>query len=126
MRYLLDTSFVVDHLRADPLAIERLDAIYLAGDEPILSSVTTAEVWAGTGPTGDPAIDRFLRYLEYVHASPETARRAGVWRAEARRRGFVLATTDALIAATAYDLDAAVLTRNLRDFALTPVRVETY
>ncbi len=33
---------------------------------------------------------------------------------------------DALIAAMAFDLDAVVLTRNVRDFELTPVRVETY
>ena len=34
--------------------------------------------------------------------------------------------TDALIAAAAESLDAVLLTRNLRDFARTPVRVETY
>jgi hypothetical protein len=66
------------------------------------------------------------RYLEYVHPGPATARLAGTWRAAARRRGHVLSLADALIAATAYDLGAAVLTRNARDFALTPVRVETY
>jgi len=33
---------------------------------------------------------------------------------------------DALIASAAVAIDAAVLTRNVRDFALTPVRVETY
>jgi predicted nucleic acid-binding protein len=33
---------------------------------------------------------------------------------------------DALIAAAAYVMNAAVLTRNQRDFALTPIRVETY
>jgi hypothetical protein len=31
-----------------------------------------------------------------------------------------------LVAAAAEALHAAVLTRNVRDFALTPVRVETY
>jgi predicted nucleic acid-binding protein len=33
---------------------------------------------------------------------------------------------DALIAAAAQSLDAAILTRNVSDFALTPVRIETY
>jgi len=31
-----------------------------------------------------------------------------------------------MLAATAFGVGAAVLTRNVRDFALTPVRVETY
>lgn len=126
MRYLLDTSFVVDHLRGDSGANARLDAMYRSGDDPIVSSVTTAEIWSGPPPGGDPAIERFLRFVEYVHAGPFTARLAGEWRSAARRRGSTLETTDALIAATAYHLDAAVLTRNVRDFELTPVRVETY
>ncbi len=44
-------------------------------------------------------------------------------RRPAARQGLSL--PDALIAAAAED-DAIVLTRNVRDFALTPVRVETY
>jgi predicted nucleic acid-binding protein len=32
----------------------------------------------------------------------------------------------ALIAATAFDVNATVLTRNVRDLAMTPARVETY
>ena len=48
------------------------------------------------------------------------------WRAAARESGRTLDLPDALIAATAFDLDAAVLTRNVQDFALTPVRIETY
>lgn len=126
MKYLLDASFVIDHLRADHGAVARLEAIYRAGDDPIVSSVTTAEIWSGPPPGGDPAVDRFLRHIEYVHAGPGTARLAGEWRSAARREGSALATTDALIAATAYDLGATVLTRNVRDFALTPVKVETY
>ncbi len=51
---------------------------------------------------------------------------AGSWREVARSRGRHLSLADALIAAAAHDADAAVLTRNVRDFALTPVRVETY
>lgn len=47
-------------------------------------------------------------------------------RAAARQSGKTLALTDALIAATADAVDAVVLTRNVRDLALTPVRVETY
>jgi predicted nucleic acid-binding protein len=67
-----------------------------------------------------------LRYLEYVHPGPATARLAGTWRADARRRGRTLSLPDALIAATAHELAAAVLTRNVRDYALTPVRLEPY
>jgi predicted nucleic acid-binding protein len=51
---------------------------------------------------------------------------AGTWRRLAHERGYRLSLPDALIASAADAVDAAVLTRNVRDFALTPVRIETY
>ena len=126
MKYVLDSTFLIDCLRSVPAAIDRLDAMYAAGDDPIVTSVSVAEVWAGRRTEGDPAVESSLRFLEYVHAGPSTARLAGEWRARARERGRSLDTPDALIAATAFDLEAIVLTRNAHDFELTPVRVETY
>jgi predicted nucleic acid-binding protein len=124
---MLDTTFLIDHLRAVPGAIDRLEQMYAQGDDPIVTSITTAELWAGLRAEADsPLIDTALRYLEYVPGGPEAARVAGEWRASARRKGFDLDVTDALIAATAFHLGAAILTRNVRDLALTPVRVETY
>ena len=85
------------------------------------------------GPADHPRRDRIHSYteqalchFEYVDPGPATARLAGEWRALAREIGRALDTPDAIIAATAFHEEAAVLTRNVRDFALTPVRVETY
>ena len=126
MRYVLDSSFCIDHFRGLPDASRRLDSLYADGDDPIVTSVTVCEVWSGRRRAGDPSIADFFRYLEYVHAGPTAARLAGEWRAQARESGRMLDVPDALIAACAFELDAAVLTRNVRDFELTPVRVETY
>jgi predicted nucleic acid-binding protein len=57
---------------------------------------------------------------------PKLPLQAGAWRAEARARGRTLSLADALIAAAAFSNGAVVLTRNVRDFWLTPVQVETY
>lgn len=124
-RYLLDASFLIDHLRGLPEATGRFVALNEAGDDLIISDVSAAEVWSGR-PAEEPEIDVLLRYLELVQPGPETSRQAGRWRADARAAGRALALPDALIAASAFHLDAAVLTRNIRDFALTPVRIETY
>ena len=126
MRYVLDSTFLIDHLRSDAAALARLERMYIEGDDPIVTAVTTTEVWAGRKVEGDPAIEAFLRYFEYIHAGPSTARLAGEWRAKAREIGLTLKAPDAIIAATAFDLGATVLTRNVRDFELTPVRVEAY
>ncbi len=125
-RIVLDASFLIDHLRARPAAVERLRTIYEAGDDPILTDVASAEVWSGWRSADEAEIETFLRYFEFVQPGPETSRLAGVWRAQARASGSTLGTMDALIAASAFHLSATVLTRNVRDFALTPVRVETY
>ena len=125
-RYLLDTTFLIDHLRGSPDAVQRFREMNESGDESIVTDITVTELWSGRRPGSGPEIERFLRYIEYVHPGPETARLAGIWRAEAREKGRTSGTPDALIAATAVDQDAAVLTRNTRDFALMPVRVESY
>lgn len=126
MKVMLDTTFVIDHQRDVPAAVERMHEMLERGDEPIVTSVVVSEAWVGAREPDDPSLDRFLRYLEYVHPGPETARLAGEFRADARRRGFTLGLADALIAASAFHLHATVLTRNVRDFELTPVRLETY
>jgi predicted nucleic acid-binding protein len=126
MKYLLDTTFLIDVLRGVPAALERLDRLHQEGDDPLVTAITTTELWAGRVAGTEAAIEGIVRYLEFLHAGPSTARRAGEWRADARQAGKTLSTPDALIAATAFDVGAAILTRNVRDFAPTPIRIETY
>jgi predicted nucleic acid-binding protein len=126
MRYLLDTTFVIDHLRGDPVTVARLASIVENGDEPFICDVVACEAWTGAHDDFDPDLVGLLRFVEFVQAGPAQAHRAGRWRADARRRGWTLSSPDALIAASAEAIDAVVLTRNLRDFALTSAQVESY
>jgi len=64
--------------------------------------------------------------MEFVQPGPEQAMTAGRWRAGLARIGRTLSLGDALIASSAESRSARVLTRNVRDFAMTPVGVETY
>ena len=126
VRYMLDSAFVIDHLRGLPEAVERFARLFADGDEPIVTAVVVCEVATGAPLHPDPDLMAFLEPVELIHPGPETALLAGAWRASARRRGHHLSLPDSLIAATASSVDAVVLTRNLRDFALTDVRVEAY
>ena len=126
MRLLLDSSFVIDHLRGDHGALERWDAIFRKGDEPYVSEVVVCEVQSGLRPTDRPLLETVLEPVEFVQPGLAAALVAGRWRWEARERGAALSLADALIAAAADALVCAVLTRNVRDFALTPVPIETY
>ena len=126
MNLLLDSTFLIDMLRGEPSALARLAVIFEDGDQPILNEIVVCEVRAGLIERDVAAFEDRIRWMEFVQPGPAAPLRAGQWRADSRARGRVLSLADALIAAAADANDAAVLTRNVRDFSLTPVRVETY
>ncbi len=124
--FLLDTSFVIDCWRGRAEAVARLERLF-TDDGPIyITEVVICELFAGLREADRNTACRFLEPIEFIQPGPETALNAGVWRAQAREGGATLQLPDALIAAAADAVGATVLTRNLHDFALTPVRVETY
>jgi len=126
MRLLLDSTFLIDYLRGDEDATNRFERFWIDGDELMVNEVVVAEAWSG-GREGEAArLRAMLDPVEFIQPGIEVARTAGQWRAIVRARGGALSLADALIAATADAASAAVLTRNIRDFSLTPVRVETY
>ena len=126
MRFVVDSSFVIDHLLGDPGAIARWDRAFVEGEQPFITEIVVCEVRAGLREPDEAIFSSFLRPIEVVQPGPGSAMQAGRWRYAAHQQGRSLSLGDALIAAAADVLSAAVLTRNLRDFALTPVRVETY
>jgi hypothetical protein len=125
-RFLLDTTFIIDHLRGDPAAIGRLRAVVESGDLAFVNDVVSAEAWAGAPSDDDHDLTALLRFLEFIAAGPDHAKQAGRWRANARAGGRELSIADALIGAGAAASRATVLTRNAKDFALMPVSVESY
>lgn len=125
-RYVLDSTFLIDYLRDVAPAVARFARFFEEGDDPMVTEIVVSEVATGSPQHPDPELVHFLEQMDFVQPPYEAALRAGQWRAEARRAGRTLSLADALIAAVADFAGATVLTRNERDFALTPVRVETY
>jgi predicted nucleic acid-binding protein len=126
VRILADSAFVIDYLRGEVEAEARWQAVFADGDEPVVNEIVVCEVSAGLKPWELHDLDAFLEPVEFIQPGPDAALLAGRWRSAARARGWTLGLADALIAAAAYTDNAAVLTRNTRDFALTPVRLVTY
>jgi predicted nucleic acid-binding protein len=122
---MLDTSFLIDYLRDLPESVRKMRSMFASGDDLFVNAIAVCEAASGAIP-GDRALAALVEPLEFVQPGPPTALLAGKWRFEARAAGKTLGLADSLIAAAAYDLGATVLTRNLRDFALTPARVEAY
>ena len=126
MNLVVDSSFVIDHLLGDPAARSRWARVFAEGEQPFVTEIVVCEVRAGLREADERHLAAFLRPIEFVQPGPDAAMLAGRWRYAAHRSGRHLSLADGLIAAAADAMRAAVLTRNVRDFALTPVRVETY
>jgi len=126
MYLILDSTFVIDHLRGDSGARGRWHRMFEEGDQPVVTEIVVCEVRTGLRTQDEPILDRLLLPTEFVQPGRETAMLAGIWRAEVSAAGRTLGLPDALIAAAAFQLNGGVVTRNVRDFGLTPVRVVAY
>jgi len=126
MTYFLDTAFLIDFLRGDPGAVARLGALFDSGATLLVNDVVVCELFTGSRRDPDAELVALLEPLDFVQPGPSVATLAGRWRHAASQSGHTLSLADALIAAASFDNGATVLSRNARDFALTPVDVESY
>jgi predicted nucleic acid-binding protein len=126
MRYLLDSTLLIDHANRDPAALGMLRSLFEEGHELYTCDVVTCEALS-FGDSGDlHHLESLLDALEYVALSPPAARWAGASRRARHRTGGKRAVGDALIAGLAVELEAVVVTRNVRDFDQQGVRTLEY
>jgi predicted nucleic acid-binding protein len=126
VRYLLDSTLVIDHGNADPDAIEMLRRLVEQGHDLYTCDVVTCESLSFGGSSDLRHLESLLDSLEYVATSPTAARWAGESRSALHRAGGKRTVGDALIAGVAAELDAIVVTRNGRDFARQGIRTLAY
>lgn len=126
MRYLLDSTLLIDHANLDEPAAALLTDLHAKANELYTCDVVTCE----TLSQGDASHLRHLRALldalEYVGTSPGAARWAAAARLARHRAGGKLGLGDSLIAGVAAELGATVVTRNRPDFERQGIEVLTY
>jgi predicted nucleic acid-binding protein len=125
VRYLLDTTLLIDHANGLPAAVQTVASLFEEPNDLYTCDVVTAEALSGGTNEQRQVIRSMLDVLEYVSTSPDAARSAGEsrrLRGADGRRGI----GDALIAAVAHQLDAVIITRNPRDFEQQGVPVRLY
>ena len=114
---LIDTSVLIDHLRKYAPATNFLENIFKSGIPVKLSTVTVMELFAGKSmqnPKREEAVVQLLELFESVPVTQKIAKRAGILLRFYRSNG--LTPADALIAGTALEQEAALVTRNIRHF----------
>jgi len=116
---LLDTSVLIDHLRGYKPSTEFLKAAFNSGALVTISAVTEMELHAGKSME-DPAIERdvlkFLKLFKTLPVTSNISRQAGLLLRRHRHQG--LTPIDAIIASTAMEHNATLITRNIKHFRM--------
>jgi predicted nucleic acid-binding protein len=114
-RYVLDSDFLIEHLRGIASARAFFDEL---NGELFVSAVTVTELYSGIRhERHQQATERLLRSLEIVPVDEPIAKRAGLLRSQ-YRQSHGLSTPDALIAATAEQIQATLVSFNQRHFSM--------
>jgi predicted nucleic acid-binding protein len=112
---LLDSSVAIDYLRDHAPAVEIVEA-----DQDWIgaSEMTRFEILVGLKPDEEHAAETFFTVLGWVPISEPIARRAASLAREFRAAHSGIEDADYLIAATALELEADLVTTNIRHFPM--------
>lgn len=115
MSVVFDTSILIDILRNDRAALAYVRGVR---EVPICSEATRVEVVRGLRSAERAGAERLFQTLRWVSVDEPISRRAGELgrRWDRHRSGISLA--DLVIAATAEQLDAELVTTNVRHFPM--------
>jgi len=121
VQYLLDSDAVIDYINGVQRSVHFLEGFLTQGDGFCTCAVVVAEVFSGLMPERLTRGEQILESCLFLDETFEIGRRAGEWRFDFRRRG--LSVTDTIIAATAYENQAAIITGNVSDFRIPELNV---
>ena len=126
MRYLLDSTLLIDHANRDEPAGKLLTRLHTEPHELYTCDVVTCETLSQGDATHLRHLRSLLDALDYVATSPGAARWAANSRLRRHRAGGTLGLGDSLIAGVAAELGATVVTRNRPDFERQGIAVLDY
>jgi predicted nucleic acid-binding protein len=114
MKIIVDTSIIIDILRNVKASI---DLVHRLSKENLLfiSGITEAELFSGKDADNERKKEKILELLSYfqkINPNNEILQKAGEF-----RRKYNVSLLDCIIAATAYYLNAEILTKNEKDFS---------
>ena len=119
LRYLVDTDWVINYLRAHPAIVSRLGELQPQG--LALSIISLAELYEGVFFSRDPDGDGqdladFLRGVTVLGIDADIAQLFGRERGRLRAAGMMIGDFDLLIGATALAHNLTLLTNNRSHF----------
>lgn len=122
-KYLLDTTALINHLRGRPEVVDLVSSLASQGHQLGICCINVAELYSGLNPGEQDRAERLVDSLDYYEVSREAAKQAGRYRYDFARRGVTLSFADTLIAATAINEMATLITANAKDFPMEELQL---
>ena len=123
MRYLLDSSVVINWLNGMPEAERLLTELVESGEVLALNAVSVAETYSSLADDERAAADALIGSADYWELTVDEATLAGAYRYQYARQGVTLSVPDMLLAAQAVSRDATLVTGNVRHFPMPELRL---
>jgi predicted nucleic acid-binding protein len=117
---LVDTSIIVDHLRADERASALLERLFLENERVWAAVPTRTEVLAGVRARERAAMESLFELMSWIEIDVALADAAGELARRYRASHSGIDTTDYLIAAGAESVGARLVTLNVKHFPMFP------
>ncbi len=118
MILLLDTTVLIDALRARKGRRALLAELIEGGHTLATAAINVGEVYAGMRPGEEPQTEALISNLECFSMTEAVARKAGRLKCEWAQRGQTFALADMIVAATALEHEATLMTDNRKDFRM--------
>lgn len=122
-KYLLDTTALIDHLRGSHEVVQLITDLAHQGHQLGVCCINVAELYSGLSQSERAKAHRLIDTLEYYEVSRSAAKLAGSYRFDFARQGVTLSTADTIVAATAAEQDATVITANLKDYPMEEIKL---
>jgi predicted nucleic acid-binding protein len=118
MILLLDTTVLLDVLRARRNRRSLLAELVAGGHLLATAAINVGEVYAGMRVGEEKRTEAFLSSLDCYPITAAIARRAGSLKSAWAQKGKTLSLADMIVAATALEHGLALMTDNRKDFPL--------
>jgi predicted nucleic acid-binding protein len=119
---LIDTDIAIDHFHGHRAALEYFAVTLAAGEKLAISVVTLTELASGMRAGEEQRTERLFRFFTILDVTEAIGRQAGTYLRQFRR-SHNLELGDALIAATAAQAGAELITRNLKHYPMTDIGI---
>ena len=122
LRYLLDSDIIIDILRNDINVKSYVKKLKINNSNFFYLPVSKAEIFAGAFKDEIDKINLFFNQFTCIQVTDIIGEKAGLF-LNKYRKSHNIGLGDALMAATAFHYDLYLLTRNIKHYPMSEVKV---